>query len=105
MLENGGIDIDAVADLTRHQRAVNVVRWSNSGQYLASGDDDSNIILWQMKSDNVPLLDGNVNDKEVWVVLKASQQKKLLVEFICFLFCLGFKGPQRRHLRPLLVPR
>lgn len=104
MLENGNIDIDAVADLTRHQRAVNVVRWSNSGQYLASGDDDSNIILWQMKSDNVPLLDGNVNDKEVWVVLKVNRKQKV-IKATYLLFFKGFKRTQRRHLRPLLVTR
>lgn len=80
VLEDGAIDIEAVADLTRHQRAVNVVKWSHSGQYLASGDDDANIILWQIKSDNVPLLDGNTNDKETWVVLKVSEKH--------FLFCM-----------------
>lgn len=85
VLENGVIDIDAVSDLTRHQRAVNVVKWSNSGQYLASGDDDANIIVWHLKTDNIPLLDGNTNDKEVWVMLKVNKYKKCreLVFFYC----------------------
>lgn len=84
MLESGAIDIDAVSDLTRHQRAVNVVRWSNSGQYLASGDDDANIIVWQMKNDNVPLLDGNASDKEVWVVLKVLRGHKEDIYDLCW---------------------
>lgn len=60
-----------VSDLTRHQRSVNVVRWSPSGQYLASGDDDSHIIIWVLKVDNVPLLD-ETNDKETWIVHKVK---------------------------------
>ena len=37
-------------DLTgvRHQRAVNIVRWSPDGQLLASGDDESIIIIWKV---------------------------------------------------------
>lgn len=85
VLENGAIEIDAVSDLTRHQRAVNVVRWSHSGQYLASGDDDANIIIWQLKTDNVPLLDGNnTNDKEVWIVLKVLRGHKEDIYDICW---------------------
>lgn len=72
VLESGSTDIEAVSDLTRHQRAVNVVRWSHSGQYLASGDDDANIIIWQIKTDNAPNLDGNTSDKETWVVHKVQ---------------------------------
>lgn len=68
--ENGAADIEVVTDLTRHQRSVNCVRWSPCGQYLASCDDDSNIILWLQKTDNIPLLDGNTNDKETWIVHK-----------------------------------
>lgn len=79
--ENGATDIEAVADLTRHQRAVNVVRWSQSGQYLASGDDDANIIIWQRKTDNIPLLDGNTNDKEIWVVHKVRELLSVVVLF------------------------
>ena len=31
----------------RHQRAVNIVRWSPDGQLLASGGDESIIIIWK----------------------------------------------------------
>lgn len=70
--ENENIDLEVVADLTRHQRAVNVVRWSPSGQYLASADDDANIIIWKMKVDNTPLLD-ECTDKEIWIGHKACK--------------------------------
>ena len=33
---------------SRHQRAVNVVRWSPDGSLLASGDDESVIIVWKV---------------------------------------------------------
>lgn len=39
MNENGGAIVKCVADLERHQRAVNVVRFSPSKNILASGDD------------------------------------------------------------------
>lgn len=49
--ESGELNLDIAADLTRHQRAVNVVRWSPSGEFLASGDDESVIFIWKLKSD------------------------------------------------------
>lgn len=47
-----------------------MVRWSPNGQYLASADDDANIIIWNLKTDNIPLLDGETNDKETWLITK-----------------------------------
>jgi len=41
--ECGGATINFAADLERHQRAVNVVRFSPSKGILASGDDG-----WQL---------------------------------------------------------
>lgn len=72
--ENGAVKQEVVSDLTWHQRAVNIVRWSPSGQYLASGDDDANIIICQQKTDKTetfPSLKETV-DKETWVVYKVS---------------------------------
>ena len=43
--------MDAVADLTKHQKSINVVRWAPSKNLLASGDDESVIILWHQKTD------------------------------------------------------
>jgi len=47
------VDLEVLCDMNRHQRAVNVVRWSPDGGLLASGDDESVIIIWQMKSEQV----------------------------------------------------
>jgi chromatin assembly factor 1 subunit B len=35
----GAVKVEFAADLQRHQRAVNVVRFSPSGEFLASADD------------------------------------------------------------------
>lgn len=69
--------MDIVSDLTRHQRSVNAVRWSPNGQYLASADDDANIIIWNLKTDNIPLLEGDTTDKEMWVITKVRTIKVL----------------------------
>ncbi|XP_059614932.1 chromatin assembly factor 1 subunit B isoform X2 [Phlebotomus argentipes] len=71
--EDGRVSLEIVADLTRHQRAVNVVRWSPSGKYLASGDDESAIFIWKQKDENeaVNILDvTNDQDKEIWLTFK-----------------------------------
>ncbi|XP_063618248.1 chromatin assembly factor 1 subunit B [Cydia splendana] len=71
-LESGSVNIEVAADLTRHQKAVNVVRWSPSGQYLASGDDESIIFVWQQKTekDPVPADPNEEQYKETWVIYK-----------------------------------
>ncbi|XP_017770108.1 PREDICTED: chromatin assembly factor 1 subunit B [Nicrophorus vespilloides] len=82
--DSGAVDVEVLSELTRHQKAVNAVRWSPDGQYLASGDDDANIILWQMKVDNVPLLEGDNNFKETWNVHKILRGHKEDVYDICW---------------------
>lgn len=65
--------MDVAADLTRHQRAVNVVRWSPSGELLASGDDESVIFIWKQKEETEPINicdSTNDSDKEIWITLK-----------------------------------
>ncbi|CAL8098195.1 unnamed protein product [Calicophoron daubneyi] len=39
-----------LASLKRHEKPVNVVRWSPSGEYLASAGDDLFIIIWTNQS-------------------------------------------------------
>lgn len=67
------MNLEMAADLTRHQKAVNVVRWSPSGQYLASGDDESIIFVWKQKTEE-PVLptEGEEQFKETWVIHKVS---------------------------------
>ena len=38
-LEDGTVNVECVADLKRHNRAVNIVRFSPDGKFLATADD------------------------------------------------------------------
>ncbi len=67
--------MELAADLARHQRAVNCVRWSPSGTLLASSDDESVIFIWRQKpeAETLNFLDkdsANDQDKETWLTLK-----------------------------------
>jgi len=53
--ESGSVNLELVTDLTRHQRSVNAVRWSPSGDLLASGDDESVIFIWKQKEESEPI--------------------------------------------------
>jgi len=70
--EEEKVELYCLCDLTRHQRAVNIVRWSPDGQLLASGDDESIIIIWKMKegkgSGGNLFDDGSENNTENWTV-------------------------------------
>jgi len=70
--EEGAVELDCLSDLTRHQRAVNIVRWSPDGSMLASGDDESVIIVWQLRAGHSDggLFDDAQENKENWVVYK-----------------------------------
>lgn len=73
--EDGNARLDLAADLTRHQRAVNCVRWSPSGEYLASCDDESFVFIWYLKpeSEAVGIFDRDDisdGDKEIWMTFK-----------------------------------
>lgn len=62
-----------LATLNRHTKAVNVVRFSPDGQYLASGGDDGIIYVWKLMPD-VMVMTSNLDedreeDKEVWQVV------------------------------------
>lgn len=72
---NGSVNVEVAADLTRHQKAVNVVRWSPSGQFLASGDDESIIFIWKQNTGKEPAPPSNIDQideqyKESWVIHK-----------------------------------
>lgn len=71
----GVLQLDLAADLTRHNRAVNCVRWSPSGEYLASCDDECTVIVWRLKpeSEAANIFDRDdmaEGDKEIWNIYK-----------------------------------
>lgn len=69
--ENTGATVKCVADLERHQKAVNVVKFSPSKEILASGDDESAIILWKQKEDCDFFVSPDDNEnKEQWNLWK-----------------------------------
>nr|XP_012234979.1 PREDICTED: chromatin assembly factor 1 subunit B [Linepithema humile] len=69
--ECGGATVNFAADLERHQRAVNVVRFSPSKEILASGDDESTIILWKIKEDrDSSAPSDDTESKEQWTSWK-----------------------------------
>ncbi|XP_057336191.1 chromatin assembly factor 1 subunit B [Microplitis mediator] len=73
--ELGVASVNCVAELNRHQKTVNVVRFSPSGEILATGDDESVIILWKHKEGTEPPpLPGeeNINEEQwtSWKVLR-----------------------------------
>ncbi|CAK1600528.1 unnamed protein product [Parnassius mnemosyne] len=72
VMNTGSVDLEVAADLTRHQKAVNVVRWSPDGKLLASGDDESIIFVWKQKTEElVPVQEqGEEQYKETWVIHK-----------------------------------
>lgn len=73
ILDNGGVSVEALSDLTRHNRAVNAVRFSPDGEILASADDEAAVILWkkqQESSSDIFADDSEKENKEHWTVLK-----------------------------------
>ncbi|XP_012062337.1 PREDICTED: chromatin assembly factor 1 subunit B [Atta cephalotes] len=67
----GGATVNFAADLDRHQRAVNVVRFSLSREILASGDDESIIILWKIKDGrDLSPSSSDTENKEQWTSWK-----------------------------------
>lgn len=54
------ISVEPLADLNRHQKAINVVRFSPSKRMFASGDDEGYIFLWKLGEN----IDSNVEDGE-----------------------------------------
>ncbi|GAB0131907.1 hypothetical protein EsDP_00000360 [Epichloe bromicola] len=59
--------VDYLSTLSKHNQAVNVVRWAPKGETLASAGDDGNVILW-VPSDVPPSSFGGdtQDDKESW---------------------------------------
>lgn len=81
--DTGSVNLEVAADLTRHQKAVNIVRWSPSGELLASGDDESIIFIWKQKNEeSAPNIEnGEEVYKESWVIHKVCVLDKVFTGF------------------------
>ncbi|XP_030643382.1 chromatin assembly factor 1 subunit B [Chanos chanos] len=74
---DGKAIVEFLSNLARHTKAVNVVRFSPSGELLASGGDDAAILLWKLNDskecDQAVVFqedeDAQLN-KESWSVIK-----------------------------------
>ncbi|KAL2714347.1 chromatin assembly factor 1 subunit B [Vespula squamosa] len=83
--ENSATTIKCVADLERHQKAVNVVRFSPSKEILASADDESVIILWKQKEECDFFISSDDNEnKEQWCSWKVLKGHLEDVYDICW---------------------
>ncbi|CAL8322345.1 unnamed protein product [Merluccius merluccius] len=74
---DGKAVVDFLSNLARHTKAVNVVRFSPSGELLASGGDDAAILLWKLNDSKEPEStpafqeeDDSLLNKESWTVVK-----------------------------------
>jgi len=68
----GVTNFEIVSELNRHTKSVNVVRWAPNGELLASGDDESVILIWCMKNEQNAFTSNNkgAENKETWINLK-----------------------------------
>lgn len=77
--ERGSLNVDFLSALARHVRPVNIVRFSPAGgELLASGSDDSTVMIWRLQQgpSSVLSLDedtatcasdvSDVRDRETW---------------------------------------
>ncbi|KAK5920926.1 hypothetical protein CgunFtcFv8_024675 [Champsocephalus gunnari] len=74
---DGKAVVDFLSNLTRHTKAVNVVRFSPNGELLASGGDDAAILLWKLNDSKepepMPMFQEDEDallNKESWTVVK-----------------------------------
>ncbi|XP_053212128.1 chromatin assembly factor 1 subunit B-like [Panonychus citri] len=65
------ITIEPLADLNRHPKAINVVKFSSNVNFFASGDDEGNIFVWKLQDKSgEPMVtgdnDASGSDKKLW---------------------------------------
>ena len=63
--ENNPLVHQNLATLTLHTRPVNTVRWAAKGLRLASGSDDTLVLVWQLKEAAARRQTGNLEEKQV----------------------------------------
>ncbi|XP_030311224.1 chromatin assembly factor 1 subunit B [Calypte anna] len=87
---DGKAIVEFLSNLARHTKAVNVVRFSPSGEVLASGGDDAVILLWKLNDskESEPLVfqdeDEAQLNKENWTVVKTLRGHLEDVYDICW---------------------
>ncbi|KAL9865589.1 chromatin assembly factor 1 subunit B [Geothlypis trichas] len=87
---DGKAIVEFLSNLARHTKAVNVVRFSPSGDILASGGDDAVILLWKLNDSKElePLVfqddDEAQLNKENWAVIKTLRGHLEDVYDICW---------------------
>ncbi|KFV90649.1 Chromatin assembly factor 1 subunit B, partial [Fulmarus glacialis] len=87
---DGKAIVEFLSNLARHTKAVNVVRFSPSGEILASGGDDAVILLWKLNDskESEPLVfqdeDEAQLNKENWTVVKTLRGHLEDVYDICW---------------------
>ncbi|XP_071429887.1 chromatin assembly factor 1 subunit B isoform X2 [Pithys albifrons albifrons] len=87
---DGKAIVEFLSNLARHTKAVNVVRFSPSGEVLASGGDDAVILLWKLNDSKElePLVfqdeDEAQLNKENWAVVKTLRGHLEDVYDICW---------------------
>ena len=71
-MTNVSVDIEFIANLKRHTKSVNVARWNQDGQLLASAGDEAVIFLWnENEIKNQKTLDNDEDEnKENWFSFK-----------------------------------
>jgi protein HIRA/HIR1 len=71
--------------LTTHQAAVNSVRWSPNGKYLASASDDKTIAIWELRSERGGVVFGtNERIVEQWRCVGILRSHESDVTDICW---------------------
>lgn len=84
---NFGIEISFIANLKRHTKSVNILRWNNDGKILASAGDEAVIFLWNENDiKNQKTLDNDeYENKENWYSFKTFRyenfKENFLIEF------------------------
>nr|CAB3230400.1 chromatin assembly factor 1 subunit B-like [Phallusia mammillata] len=65
-------EVKFLSNLSRHDRAVNIVRFANSGLFLASAGDDGNIFIWKLseKEEAPNIFDNEGQNVETWCTVK-----------------------------------
>jgi chromatin assembly factor 1 subunit B len=80
--------IEYISTLRKHTQAVNVVRFSNQGDFLASGSDDGSLLIWKKS----PIIIKEINDdgddddelQESWHVICQIRSSTAEINDICW---------------------